>query len=133
MDAVNKRQVGGEHYNLTEYQHWDWMADNFGPEYFIGQATKYLIRWKRKGGVADLEKSEHYIEKLMALTVQRKNFFPRYMEDVPVNTLRIIEQYNCGPIEAGLLLGFARYSSILELREMQRALDDLITQAKGQL
>lgn len=127
---VNKRQVGGEHYKLTSYQHWDWMADNFGPEYYIGQITKYLIRWKNKNGVQDLMKADHYLEKMIQLTIQRgKNFLPRRYGP-PLNTSLMIEQYNCGSVEAGLLLGFTMYSSVSELQTMQRALDLLIQEAE---
>lgn len=54
-------QHGGDHYQ-AEYQHWDWATD-IGMLYLIGTATKYLSRWKKKGGVDDLIKSKTYLEK----------------------------------------------------------------------
>jgi len=59
---ANDIQVGGEHYK-TEYQHWDAMVDLYGPEYLLGCATKYIVRWRRKNGLEDLKKSIHYIQK----------------------------------------------------------------------
>lgn len=56
------KQVGGDHYE-AEYGHWDWASEtNLG--YLEGCASKYLVRWPKKGGVLDLEKSVTYIEKL---------------------------------------------------------------------
>lgn len=60
-EHVNDRQVGGSHY-VSSYQHWDWVVDHDIP-YLLGCATKYLIRWKKKNGIEDLEKSYHYVEK----------------------------------------------------------------------
>lgn len=60
MIAANERQVGGDHYaSSTGVQHWDL----FGADYLIGYAVKYM-RWRKKGGVEDLEKAIHVIEKL---------------------------------------------------------------------
>lgn len=65
--SVNSRQVGGTHYGGGDFQHWDWVAENFGPGYLIGCATKYICRWRKKDGTAALAKAQHYIEKLIAL------------------------------------------------------------------
>lgn len=122
----NERQVGGSHYHQTQYQHWDWMADNFGADYFIGQASKYLIRWKSKGGLQDLMKSSHYLEKLSDLIQEHRVDFPKHK--LPVNTSTICEQYNCGPVEAGLLIAFTCFTTMSELQRMRRALDLYIEQ-----
>jgi hypothetical protein len=36
-----------------------------------GNAIKYLVRWREKGGVADLEKAKHYIDLLIELESRR--------------------------------------------------------------
>lgn len=64
-ENVNDRQVGGDHYR-AQYQHWDWVTDLNIP-YLIGCATKYIIRWKRKGGAEDIQKAIHYLEKYVSL------------------------------------------------------------------
>lgn len=64
--TANDRQVGGDHYQTGGTQHWDM----FGPEYLMGNATKYVSRWRKKNGVQDLEKALHYSEKLLE-TVNR--------------------------------------------------------------
>jgi hypothetical protein len=63
--SVNDRQVGGAHYR-SELQHWD-LIERHGVGYLEGCATKYVTRWRAKGGILDLEKADHYVEKLMAL------------------------------------------------------------------
>jgi len=58
-------QEGGDHYQ-TEYQHWDWVTD-IGMGYLPGNATKYVARWRKKNGLADLKKAMTYIDKMIAI------------------------------------------------------------------
>lgn len=67
---ANSRQVGGKHYGLTDYQHWDFVAD-FNLDYFQGQVTKYIIRWKEKNGLEDLLKARHFLDKYIELEQRR--------------------------------------------------------------
>lgn len=58
-------QIGGDHYKKHTLQPWDvWEAFNL--DAFEASVIKYLLRWKDKGGVQDLEKAQHtlgfYIE-----------------------------------------------------------------------
>ena len=53
------------HYALP-IEPWDFIAAN-GIGFFEGSAIAYLCRWKAKGGVADLLKAKHFVEKLIAL------------------------------------------------------------------
>lgn len=61
--TANDKQIGGEHYK-SAYQHWDWATEH-GLSYLAGCATKYLVRWRKKNGVEDLDKAAHYVEKLV--------------------------------------------------------------------
>ena len=64
--SANEKQIGGDHYRLKPMQPWDFVAaNNIG--FFEGNAIKYLARWKEKGGVDDLRKAVHYIEKLIEI------------------------------------------------------------------
>lgn len=56
-------QVGGTHYG-TKYGHWDYCKDAQTP-YLEGNATKYLMRWREKAGIVDLEKALSYVDKIM--------------------------------------------------------------------
>ena len=60
----NGVQVGGSHYRDKEIQPWDYIyVNNLG--YFEGNCVKYVSRWKDKGGVDDLRKAIHYLQKLI--------------------------------------------------------------------
>lgn len=58
-------QEGGNHYQST-YQHWDWVTD-IEMGYLPGNATKYVSRWRKKNGLADLKKAVTYIDKMIAI------------------------------------------------------------------
>lgn len=61
--GANERQVGGDHYKREgAVEHWD-IVDQWGLDYFQGQITKYVMRWRDKGGLQDLEKASHFLEK----------------------------------------------------------------------
>jgi hypothetical protein len=63
---ANTVQHGGDHYKKHTIQTWDYIASN-NLGYFEGNIVKYVSRWKDKGGVEDLRKAKHYIEKLIEL------------------------------------------------------------------
>lgn len=71
MTQANKRQVGGSHYKDMGIEHWDVVALN-NLDYFQGQVTKYVMRWRGKNGIQDLEKARHFLEKYIEVEVLRK-------------------------------------------------------------
>ena len=62
------QQVGGDHYVGKAVQPWDAMQAWMPREAFIGflegNVIKHLARWRGKGGLQDLAKAAHYLEKL---------------------------------------------------------------------
>ena len=72
--TANDRQVGGEHYR-GGIQHWDW-ATSEELDYFQGCITKYVARWRKKGGISDLEKAQHYLEKYIEVEKARAAALP---------------------------------------------------------
>ena len=56
------KQVGGDHYQCS-YQHWD-LVDQHGIPFLEGTASKYLLRYRKKNGLEDLQKSLDYITKI---------------------------------------------------------------------
>jgi hypothetical protein len=62
--GANVIQHGGTHYKVMAIEPWDYILAN-GLGYCEGNAIKYLTRWKDKGGVEDLKKAQHYIQKLI--------------------------------------------------------------------
>jgi Protein of unknwon function (DUF3310) len=75
IGGVNHQQIGGGHYKLKTFQHWDFVIAN-GLGYFEGQITKYLCRWREKNGVQDLEKAMHYLAKLISASREGKQRLP---------------------------------------------------------
>lgn len=70
--SANAKQIGGNHYRGRAIQPWDFVAaNNIG--FFEGNAIKCLTRWRDKGGVDDLRKARHYIDKLIELETQAKD------------------------------------------------------------
>ena len=66
--SANDIQISGDHYKAKAIQPWDYIASNeLG--YFEGNIVKYVSRWKDKGGVDDLRKARHYLDKLIELNV----------------------------------------------------------------
>jgi hypothetical protein len=63
---ANSIQIGGTHYKNLTIQVWDFIAAN-GIGFFEGTAIKYLARWREKGGVEDLRKARHYIDKIIEI------------------------------------------------------------------
>ena len=65
--SANDKQVAGNHYKEQKIQPWDYIIQN-NIGYMEGNIIKYVSRWKEKGGVADLQKAKHYLEKLIEIT-----------------------------------------------------------------
>lgn len=59
---ANDRQVAGTHYKNHKIEPWDITALN-GLDVFQHEICTYVMRYKDKGGVADLEKAKHWLEK----------------------------------------------------------------------
>lgn len=69
---ANEHQVGGRHYK-TAYEHWDLVTD-VGMGYLAGCATKYVARHRKKGGIEDLRKALHYVDKLIEVASEPSPF-----------------------------------------------------------
>lgn len=89
MPKANETQVmdNGQastkgHYQ-GQMQHWDFAAAN-GLGYFEGQITKYVTRWRKKNGRADLLKAQHFLQKLLEL-VDAGVIIPEQLE-LPLQT-----------------------------------------------
>lgn len=72
---ARNRQVGGDHYLNQGIQPWDamraWMTREQFAGFLLGNAIKYLARFNvrapGKGGLNDLEKAAHYLDRLIEL------------------------------------------------------------------
>jgi len=68
MSKANENQVNGTHYKEKAIQPWDYIVGN-GMGYLEGNVVKYVSRWKEKGGIDDLNKAKHYLEKLIEVSI----------------------------------------------------------------
>lgn len=71
QNALDK-QVAGDHYKDQAIQPVEYIHAN-AIGYFEGNVIKYVTRWRKKNGIADLEKAKHYIELLIELETRNGN------------------------------------------------------------
>lgn len=73
---ASNMQIGGTHYMDKKIQPWDAMEAWMSPEQFAGYlrgcALKYLARCDDKGGVEDIKKARHYLDKLIEFLETQK-------------------------------------------------------------
>lgn len=63
---ANEIQIGGTHYQTGGLEHWD-IVNIFQLDYFQGNITKYVFRHKKKNGIQDLKKAQHYLQKYIEI------------------------------------------------------------------
>jgi len=73
---ANEIQEGGTHYKDLKIQPWDameaWLSPNQFRGFLLGSAIAYLARVNTKGvegkgGVQDIKKARHYLDKIIEL------------------------------------------------------------------
>jgi len=62
FQGASASQIGGKHYTKLAIQPWDYVIAN-DLDYFQGSIIKYVTRWRDKGGIDDLKKAIHFLEK----------------------------------------------------------------------
>lgn len=65
MSALDK-QEGGDHYKHLRIQPIEYIHANNIP-FIEGCIIKYITRWRKKGGIEDLKKVQHFTEILIDL------------------------------------------------------------------
>ena len=61
-----ERQVGGDHYKDKGSSMQPWaIIDAWGLDFYGGNVLKYILRAKHKGGLEDLQKARHYLDKMI--------------------------------------------------------------------
>jgi hypothetical protein len=65
-------QVGGEHYKKHKIQPIEFIHANNIP-FIEGNIIKYIVRWRDKNGLKDLEKVKHYVDLLIDLEKLNQN------------------------------------------------------------
>lgn len=61
---ADEKQISGDHYRTVPggIQHWTYCIRAEVPNLEYA-ASKYVTRWRKKGGLTDLKKALHYMEK----------------------------------------------------------------------
>jgi hypothetical protein len=73
--TANDRQPGGDHYKKHgDLQPWDAVAA-WNLDFFQGNILKYIVRWRDKGGLEDLEKAKHYLEKYIEVETNNRKAY----------------------------------------------------------
>lgn len=78
---ANSRQVNGDHYRKLAIQPWDalaaWMTKEQFQGFLLGSAIAYLGRFNAsspgKGGIVDVEKARHYLDKLIEFSKREQS------------------------------------------------------------
>lgn len=95
--AANDIQVGGQHYKVPGLQHWD-LSVLFGWDPFQYQITKYVMRWRDKNGLIDVEKVVHFAQK--------------YVEEIKAGRVTVEQRLPTLPRDCWLeLLGVAPHAA----------------------
>jgi hypothetical protein len=66
MSEADKIQIAGKHYDSVGIQHWTFTWE-YGYNQFEYCISKYVLRYKDKNGLQDLEKARHYLDKYIEL------------------------------------------------------------------
>jgi len=79
--SANEIQIAGSHYKQLSVEPWDAMEAWMTPEQFqgflLGSAIGYLARFNTignpaKGGVTDIKKAAHYLQKLIEIADEQQ-------------------------------------------------------------
>lgn len=61
---ASEKQVGGSHYKTMAIQPWEVIARG-ELDFWEGNVVKYVMRYRAKNGLEDLEKARHHIDYLI--------------------------------------------------------------------
>jgi hypothetical protein len=130
--SANEKQVGGKHYK-TKYEHWD-LVIKLDLGYLQGCTTKYVSRSRKKGGVEDLLKAQHYLDKLIEVANKhvryshhRSNITNRY---VHVEVSRFAFENQLTDLEEEYIYVLCCYLTMLDLEHARALLAEIIEEAK---
>jgi len=138
VKTANDIQVSGDHYK-TAYQHWDMLVTmGYTSQYFVGQATKYISRWRKKNGIPDLKKGQHFVQKLIELTEEHGSKFLQFghlpdwdienmiMRHAEQHLRRFFEANDCKTEEQAICVTILFANNVTGLKEAHEAIERLI-------
>lgn len=134
--SANDIQIGGAHYQRGGEQHWDFAA-RYNIPYLLAVPVKYLTRWRDKGGVEDLRKARHFVQKTQEVLTgslgEEAALSLKYYGEPPVGAVQkylidnglASEEEPLGRLEAGAIRALLH----LNLRLAEEVLETLIRNA----
>lgn len=73
---ASEKQEGGNHYKRYSIQPTEFIHRN-GLNFIQGNVIKYLMRYKEKNGLQDLQKAKHYIDLLIEFEYGKEHEYER--------------------------------------------------------
>lgn len=128
--SANDRQVGGSHYQ-SQFQHWDFVAYYLDNRYLEGQITKYVSRWRKKNGLQDLEKAEHFLSKLEDLFTSGVIRPMRQFKRTEPAALAFCEANELSDDETKVIVGITGWEGQHALTQARDAIQRLLVQARA--
>lgn len=141
IPKTNQRQVGGDHYKAA-FQHWDW-AEAVGLGCLEYGATKYILpnRRAKKGGIDDLKKAIHFIEKLIEVGRPNRVYFKDpgdiavkgvLFQEAILLTNKMCDQAGCSPFERDIILAIMCWDQAGDLNTVRTMIEDLMDVTYGE-
>lgn len=128
MTSANDRQVAGSHYR-SGTQPWDVFLELFGLSFHMCNCAKYLVRWRKKNGLEDLQKSKHYLEKTIE-SARNGWTNPIILEANGTIAMRLIEKMvkdnDIPPSEYTVIDIVLRWTDVRQLEHAMEILDNII-------
>lgn len=128
MANANEMQVGGKHYGGGAYQHWDMVVQANENRYLEGQNSKYLCRYTEKNGKEDLDKSYHYLVKLIECAEAGliSPPYPKSSIDYHLGLLRV--KYSLTKNAEYVIRCMMSWQSVGELRDALMYMDVIVSE-----
>jgi len=120
--SANDKKI--KHY-ASEYQHWD-LAVVIPLGYFEGCSTKYVCRWRKKGGLDDLHKAMHYLDKLIESFQHKPIARNLNRSEIQYEVSRFSAANRLSIIEEEFILLLCNYKHEDDLRTARLVLEDII-------
>ena len=124
MAKANDFQIGGKHYAATDIQAWDAITA-WGLGFLDGNVVKYMSRWRKKGGLEDLLKAQHYLSKVIEEVEQAQS---RKQAAATINPEAVAETFSPPPrppIITPPPVHMREDASMTGVEELQDAIKDL--------
>lgn len=137
MTSTDTLQVGGSHYhNENGFPHWN-LVILLGLDYLLGQATKYPVRWREKGGLLDLKKSLSYLNKRIEVGGGNESVphhiggGPLSLEDIGQTVTEFSTANGLTDLERAYILALCTWTEVQDLEAARELLFLLMDEAEA--